>query len=144
MQWELPVVMRSLGGAARELTLASADGASREFDAFDLPQPPPALGADGTEFFIRAPRPIRRMTRSVLPIGHGEGEWTVVANVADGGAYIEWDADLIPDHYRAVLIVDGEPRDMRETRTLRLNSGAHELRVVMSWMAPRATRALPN
>ena len=144
MAWELPVVMRSREGAAREVTLASARDASGDFDDFDLPQPPPALGSDGGELYIRAPRPIRRMTRSVLPIGQGEGDWTIVANAPAGGATIEWDADLIPDHYRAILAVDGEPRDMRATRALRLNSGAHELRVVMSWTAPQATRALPN
>jgi hypothetical protein len=144
MQWELPMAMRSQGGNAREVTLASARGASGEFDAFDLPQPPPAFGSGGTEFYIRAPRPIRRMTRSVLPVGHGDGDWTVVASVPAGGAYVEWDADLIPEHYRAVLTVDEATHDMRATQGLPLASGAHDLRVTLSWMAPDATRALPN
>ena len=143
-QWELPLVMRPQTGHARELTLASAGQAERGFDPFDLPQPPPPMGGDGTEFYVRAPRPIRRMTRSVLPVGHGDGEWAMVAKAPVGGAHIEWDADLIPEHYRAVLTVDGATHDMRSTRGMRLTQGAHELRVLMSWTAPEATRALPN
>jgi len=61
-----------------------------------------------------------------------------------GGAYVEWNSDLIPEHFRAIVTANGVRYDMRETRGIRLPEGAHELRVVMSWTAPEMTRALPN
>ncbi len=114
MQWEVPVVMRPHGGAARELTLASARDASDDFDDFDLPQPPPAFGSDGVQFYVRAPHPVRRMTRAVLPVGHGEGEWSVVADAPAGGRLRG--VEFGPDPRALPGDRDGERRPVRHAR----------------------------
>ncbi len=142
--WSVPLLLDLGGGVTRRVEIATAEGASERYDRLDIALPPAPPGGGAAELFVHVEDAVSRLMRSAQAADRSGTEWQLSADIEADGAVLSWESPALPEHWRLTLEVNGATLDMRERQSIRLERGAHELRAMLSWMAPSQTRLLAN
>jgi|SaaInl4_135m_RNA_FD_contig_61_275129_length_3284_multi_5_in_0_out_0_1 hypothetical protein len=143
LDWSMPLNLSTDDGAMRTVHLGLSDGATAGYDRLDIAMPPtPPIGSYA-RLSVNVDDAVGQLSRSVQSMDRRGTEWTITAR-ADASGVIEWQKPNVPAHWRLTMHTNGESVDMAERQSMRLGGGTHELRVMMSWLAPTTTRLMPN
>ncbi len=143
LDWSMPLSLSTDDGAMRTVQLGLSDDATAGYDRLDIAMPPtPPVGAYA-RLSVDVDDAVGQLSRSVQQMDRRGTEWTISARV-DASGVVEWQKPNVPAHWRLVMDTGSEVVDMSERRSVRVGGGTHELRVLMSWVAPTATRLMPN
>ena len=71
-------------------------------------------------------------------------EWVMSARVDGASGLVQWERSSVPEHWLLTMEVGGNVVDMAERQSVRIGSGTHDLRVMLTWIPPVTTRLMPN
>ena len=144
LDWSLPVTLAAEDGSLRTVQLGLSSDASVGYDRLDVPMPPPPPVRAYSQLYVAVDDAVGRLTRSVQAMERSGTEWVMNARIDGSSGVIEWQRPSVPEHWRLTMQAGGRRVDMAERQSLALTGGTHDLRVTLTWIAPTATRLMPN
>ncbi|MBT7101586.1 hypothetical protein HN937_29680 [Candidatus Poribacteria bacterium] len=144
LDWSLPVSLSDEDGALRTVQLGLSSDATAGYDRLDVAMPPPPPVRAYSHLYVGVDDAVGRLTRSVQAMDRSGTEWVMNARIDGASGLIEWQRPNVPEHWRLTMEAGGTRVDMAERQSVRLGAGTHALRVMLSWVAPTATRLMPN
>ncbi|MAF09521.1 hypothetical protein CMK11_03630 [Candidatus Poribacteria bacterium] len=141
--WSATLTLSGPSNASSSLTLGLSPEASAGYDSMDMPQPPTAVGAKGSAFYVATDDVVGRLTRSVQPAAPAGAEWSVVVQ-ARGQTTLAWEGVSPPMGYRIALSTGDSEWDLRRRGSTGIGAGRHELTARLVPDVPATTALLPN
>ena len=144
IDWSLPLSLGVEDGTFRTVSLGLSTDATVGYDRLDIAMPPTPPIRNYSHLYVDVEDAVGRLSRSVQSMQRSGTEWTMSARVDGGSGLVEWQRPNVPEHWRLTMETGGNVVDMVERQSVRLGNGTHELRVMLTWIAPVTTRLMPN
>ena len=144
LDWSLPLSLDTGDGTFRSVQLGLSADASMGYDRLDIALPPSPPVRNYSHLYVSIDDAVGRLSRSVQSMERSGSEWLMNARVDGASGLVEWQRPNVPEHWRLTMETGGNVVDMAERQSVRLGNGSHDLRVMLTWIAPTTTRLMPN